>query len=698
MLAPRSSVLTPSAMLLRRRRNLVAQAWSPLSLFAAGEQGGWYDASDVDRYMDVSQSPELIASPLAINASPWETLGSLSTVVADGFTNTSGAGAGRRSATLLTTGRTYRFSLSFTKSDASTLVSVSLDSSTGVIAAQSTAASGTLTGTAVAAGHFYIRLGGNASLTITAFSVREVPDISTATMFQDNAGITPVTAVEQPVGLWLDKRLGALSALSPNRVTNGEFATDTWWTKGAGWTISGGRAVAATSGATALVSGPMTITAGRLYRVRFTATISGGNVSCFLGGSAALSNFTAGPKDFFAVAGGSNDRISFDALNAFSGTIDNVSVQEVPGNHLIQPTSASRPTYSKRYNLLLASENLASASWAKTGSTAGASLITEDSTTGTHAVQQAVTAPSGTPVTFAVRAKAAGRNWIRVTLNTASGANGSAYFNIATGQVGTIGGGSASIVSLGNDEWLCVVSGTLTTANPSCSILLANADGGQSYPGNGSSGVIVTATDFRRTIHAQMGMPAYQRVTTATDYDEAGFLPRLRFDGADDSMYSAASIDFSATDEMTAVAGLTTLGGNGIVAETSIDAAANNGAVVLYDNTVNARFDWWSRGTVLSQTNAARTAPVTRVITGLAKIAADQLLVRSDAVQVGSSTSDQGTGTYGNHLLYVGRRANSSLPFNGDIFQFILRGALTSGADITSAERFVAARTGVTLS
>ena len=48
------------------------------------------------------------------------------------------------------------------------------------------------------------------------------------TMFQDSAGTTPVTAVEQPVGLLLDKSKGLV--LGPELVVNGTFDTNT-----AGW-------------------------------------------------------------------------------------------------------------------------------------------------------------------------------------------------------------------------------------------------------------------------------------------------------------------------------------------------------------------------------------------------------------------------------------------------------------------------------
>src|SRR3990167_7565049 len=63
-----------------------------------------------------------------------------------------------------------------------------------------------------------------------------------STLFQDSVGTTPVTAVEQPVGLILDKSKGLV--LGAELVTNGGVNTDTAWIKEAGWTIGGGVAAA----------------------------------------------------------------------------------------------------------------------------------------------------------------------------------------------------------------------------------------------------------------------------------------------------------------------------------------------------------------------------------------------------------------------------------------------------------------------
>ena len=54
-------------------------------------------------------------------------------------------------------------------------------------------------------------------------------------------------------------------------------------------------------------------------------------------------------------------------------------------------------------------------------------------------------------------------------------------------------------------------------------------------------------------------------------------------------------------------------------------------------------------------------------------------------------------GNFGNYTLYVGARAGTSLWLNGGWTQQIIRGALTSDAQVTQAEKFIANKTGVTL-
>ena len=82
------------------------------------------------------------------------------------------------------------------------------------------------------------------------------------------------------------------------------------------------------------------------------------------------------------------------------------------------------------------------------------------------------------------------------------------------------------------------------------------------------------------------------------------------------------------------------------------------------------------------------------MLTGIGDISGDVLQIRIDGALNNTSTNNQGTGNFGNYPLYIGRRNNASLPFNGRLYQLIVRGAQTSPALITQTERWIAAKQG----
>jgi hypothetical protein len=138
-----------------------------------------------------------------------------------------------------------------------------------------------------------------------------------------------------------------------------------------------------------------------------------------------------------------------------------------------------------------------------------------------------------------------------------------------------------------------------------------------------------------------------------------------------------------------------------VVAELSANSGANSGVFVMFApaSPASKRFGFNSNGNAGAVSEAATTdtaynAPFTAVLTGQADISGDSVTLRANATQVGSGTADQGTGNYGNYPLYIGRRNNASLPFNGRIFQMIVVGKTLSASELASTEAFVNARTG----
>jgi len=193
------------------------------------------------------------------------------------------------------------------------------------------------------------------------------------------------------------------------------------------------------------------------------------------------------------------------------------------------------------------------------------------------------------------------------------------------------------------------------------------------------------------------GNHAYQ--TTATSrpklQQDSNGLYYLSFDGTDDGM-ATPSIDFTGTDKMTVWAGVRKLSdaAAGIVCELSANANANNGAFfVTAPNSAAGNFGVTSRGTIAINAIAiGHAAPITKIVTGVFDIAGDVSQIRVNGT-AGAQTGDQGTGNFGNYPLYIGRRGGTTLPFNGRLYQLIVRGAASNDGQIAAGEAWCNSKT-----
>ena len=197
-----------------------------------------------------------------------------------------------------------------------------------------------------------------------------------------------------------------------------------------------------------------------------------------------------------------------------------------------------------------------------------------------------------------------------------------------------------------------------------------------------------------------MALPtSYQRVTTATNYDASAGLPYLKFDGVDDSL-STNSISFTSTDKMSVFAGVRKLSDAalGMLLETSAISDSNDGTIfVLAPGTVGTHsYAFRSKGTVSqnAQSGLIATAPITNTLTGLGNISGDLATLRLNGAQVAQNTGDQGTGNYGNYPLFIGRRNNASLPFNGQLYSMVIVGKAVTAGELSSTETYVNQKTG----
>ena len=173
----------------------------------------------------------------------------------------------------------------------------------------------------------------------------------------------------------------------------------------------------------------------------------------------------------------------------------------------------------------------------------------------------------------------------------------------------------------------------------------------------------------------------------------------LKFDGIDDAM-ATGSINFTATDKMTVVTGVRKLSDViGMLCELSTSASTNTGTFYLVSGTdAGFKYSTTARGSFVLNINLITgditPAPDTAVIILTHNIAGDLTTFRRNKVTAPNATGEKGTGNFGNYPLYIGSRAGTSLPFNGNLYSMIVRGAQSSEAQILSAETYCNQKTG----
>lgn len=165
------------------------------------------------------------------------------------------------------------------------------------------------------------------------------------TLFQDSAGTVPVTAAGQPVGLMLDKRLGLVRG--SDVIVNGPFESSLsgWAQSSPGyWSWVNGRAYHPLTGDYRDIRQPLFSLAGKWVEVRYTLEVLQGMAVSGVSGTTVYHG--VGTHSVRIICRLPENALFFAARNGgwtAEFYLDNVSVCELPGNHALQPTAASRP-------------------------------------------------------------------------------------------------------------------------------------------------------------------------------------------------------------------------------------------------------------------------------------------------------------------------------------------------------------------
>jgi len=153
------------------------------------------------------------------------------------------------------------------------------------------------------------------------------------------------------------------------------------------------------------------------------------------------------------------------------------------------------------WNLAQYSEQFENGIWSKTASsvisnstiapngTLTADSFIEDTSTSLHIVGQTL-GNTGGVYTVSVYAKPNGRNWMYISM--AAALNYGAYFDVSNGVLGTVESNvSASITSVGNGWYRCVMTANTGALSPRCQMYTSPSNNVNSYLGNGTSGLFI---------------------------------------------------------------------------------------------------------------------------------------------------------------------------------------------------------------
>ena len=550
----------------------------------------------------------------------------------------------------------------------------------------------------------------------TATSYQRISDVNTevrerfplATLFQDSAGTTPVTAAGQPVGLMLDKSKGL--ALGSELVSNGDFSNGV-----TGWISVGAANISVASGeaqvtnvtnyADRLEQNLAGSVSGKTYLISFDARVSSGTARI----SAAQNGGAFSTLAFREINNTITQRMSLVATTTggvgmnvrvvpYSGNaaqivyVDNVSVKEIAGNHATQATSAQRPTYgihpySGVRNRLKYTEQFDDASWTKQfGSLTSTNVAAPDGS---------LTADVFTPA--------------------------SQFGNLKQLLSPTITSGTVTV-----SVWLRVASGTRNIFIRGTDLILFYASEvtvtttwtrfTATFTHDGTNAINFLVVQDRNTsgfvpievwgaqLEVGSAATAYQKVVTQYEITEAGVpsVHYIGFDGVDDGMVTSA-INFSATNKVTLFAGIRKLSDTsvGIVAELGPATFSTDGSFALAAPNSGPNYSFLTRGTVASVAASpiTYTSPITNVLScsfdnsgsGSAELA--QIKPRINGVGI-TGVSGTTAGNYANAALNIGRRSGPVFPFNGNLYSLIVRGAQSTDSQITNTETWVNQKTG----
>ena len=374
------------------------------------------------------------------------------------------------------------------------------------------------------------------------------------------------------------------------------------------------------------------------------------------------------------------------------------------GNHASQATTTARPVVSARYNLLqdtMFQDATTTRKWENLG-------LSVTPTYGTHAAPDGtmtavtLTTTGGAPtcyqpftvialpfvVSFYARLGGAKPTTSLVVRNATTSTNvSSGGFNNSTGAVSGVGWSHTDV----GGGWYRVQT-TLSTGFSvgDTAVFYLGFTGAHSAAGESC---IVWGPDVRLSVDT-LNLPAYQRVTSATDYDTIGFPVYLKPDGVDDFMQTVQNVNLSGTAKMSAVIGLTKLTDalRAIVYEhgTTFGLLGNFGFEAPGANAnphFSAAYNGGSGAAAIVRTGISAPATLVGTLQNYLDTPWRNLAVNK-LVPV-TNTVDNGAGPFASAIAYLFARTGTGHRFAGRFYGMLIVGRACSEAEMNSMRQFL---------
>jgi len=322
----------------------------------------------------------------------------------------------------------------------------------------------------------------------------------------------------------------------PEEVANGDFATDSDWTKESGWTISGGSANCL-NGSGVSIYQTNVLDIGKYYKLTFTVSNYSqgflGSIGNDFGGVVAD---TYGSYEIFGTA--TSTFFGFSAFGNFIGSIDNVSVKEVikgdgdftfsRGSNLAATRVGADGLIEKgRENLFLYS-NQFDTGWPTSNATftsgqsgydgsSDAWLLTSSLAGGRVQLSRSDTGINTTSAYF--KKGSADGVWLRVDMGT----DANIYVNLIDGtKINSTGEIATKITDVGNGWYRVELTANWVSAN--------NV---RIYPSD-ASGAAVVGSIYIQDAQLEIGLAATDYIESGATTGKAGLLedePRFDYSG-----------------------------------------------------------------------------------------------------------------------------------------------------------------------